>query len=75
MIVIVIGGGRSRRGKVGGAHGRHLRGVEVEWWRLCVPLAPLASVDECCEECDREDDERDAQAEAELGGQGGRIGF
>lgn len=68
MVVVVIGGSRSRRGEVGSAHGHHLRSGEVEWRRLRIPEAPLPPVDECREECDREDNERDAQAEAELGG-------
>jgi hypothetical protein len=74
-VVVLLGGGSGRRAKVGGAHGRHIRGVEVEGRRLRVLEAPLPPVDECREERDREHDERDAQAEAELGGQGGRCGL
>ena len=66
MITTTMGcsGGRA---KVGRAHGRHLRGAEVEGRRPRVPEAPLAPVGECCKEHHGEHDERDAQPEAELG--------
>lgn len=71
-MVPIIGGSR---GEISRADGRHLRGVKVKGRRLCVPEAPLAPVDACREQRHRQDDERDAQAQAELGGQGGCCGL